>query len=104
MTGLRVIGTGDKIVIKKDKLQEETAGGILLPGEKDRNEHVGIVVSVGPIVSLDRIPKHLRVSDDPSCLVGQMVVYRKLLAETVYIDGDEIVIVDQQHLMAVISL
>ena len=44
----RIVPTGNKILVKRDKGKETSAGGIILTGSLKDPPYIGTVIAVGP--------------------------------------------------------
>ncbi len=88
----------DKVVVKPSEGDEKTAGGIFLPDSAKKKPQEGKVVAVG----------NGRVLDDGSVKplsvqVGDVVVYSKYGGTEVTIEGEELVILDEDQIYAVVE-
>ena len=88
---------GDRVVIKNDELNEVSKGGIILAGSAKEKPQVAEVVAVGPGGNVDgkEITMHVKA--------GQKVIYSKYAGTEVKIDGDELIIVRQSDILAVVE-
>jgi chaperonin GroES len=87
---------GDKVVVKASTADERTAGGIVLPDAAREKPQQGQVVAVGPgrlLDSGDRAPM--------SVAVGDTVIYSKYGGNEIKLDGQELLILDQDSIYAV---
>jgi chaperonin GroES len=87
---------GDKVVVKRETQDERTAGGIVLPDTAKEKPQTGTVVAVGPGRVLDngeRAPMNVKE--------GDVVVYSKYGGNEIKIDGEELLILDQDSIYAV---
>jgi chaperonin GroES len=87
---------GDKVVVKATEGEETTAGGIVLPDSAKKKPQEGEVVAVGPGRVLDtgeRKPMSVKV--------GDKVVYAKYGGNEVTVDGQELVILDEDSIYAI---
>jgi chaperonin GroES len=88
----------DKVVVKPSEGEEKTAGGIFLPDSAKKKPQEGKVVAVG----------NGRVLDDGSVkplsvTVGDVVVYSKYGGTEVTIEGEELVILDEDQIYAIVE-
>ncbi len=87
---------GDKVVVKAATSEERTAGGIVLPDAARERPQQGTVVAVGPGRLLDtgeRAP--MAVSP------GDTVIYSKYGGNEIKLNGEELLILDQDSIYAV---
>ncbi len=88
----------DKVVLEKEKMEETTQSGIVLPGQ-DNKEKPGqaVVVAVGPGGVVDGKDITMQVKE------GQHVIYSKYAGSEVEIDGHKYTVVKQNDILAVIE-
>lgn len=89
---------GDRVVVRRDESEEKTAGGILLPDSAKDKPARGHVVSVGEgrlLENGNRIP--LQVS------VGDHVLFSSYAGETFKVDDDELLLMREDEILAVIE-
>lgn len=87
----------DKVVIKAIEANEKTASGIVLPGAAKEKPQLAQVVAVGPGGLIDGNEVAMQVK------VGDTVLYSKYAGSEFKIDGEEVVIVRQADILAVID-
>ena len=88
----------DRIIIKRSDPELKTAGGILLPDSAGEKPEQGEVVAVGPGKRNDQGQFVV-----PGVSVGDKVIFGKYSGQTVKIDGDELLVVREEDLFAVIA-
>ena len=89
----------DRVVIRRKEEEEKTAGGILLPGSAKEKPNEGEVVAAGIGRVLDS--GEVRPVD---VKVGDKVVFGKYAgSDTIEIDGQELVILSESDIKAVIT-
>ena len=89
---------GDRLVIQPTPREEMTKSGIVLPDTAKEKPQEGSVLAVGPGRILDdgkREPIDLKV--------GDKVLYAKYAGTEFKIDGDELLIVSQKDVLAVVE-
>lgn len=87
---------GDRIVVKPSKAEEKTSGGIVLPDTAKERPQEGKVIAVGPGKVLDsgqKVPMEIKV--------GDKVLYSKYGGTEVKIEGEELVILRQDDVLAI---
>jgi len=89
----------DRVVVRRKEEQETSAGGILLPGSAKEKPNQGEVVAVGTGRVLDN--GEVRAVD---VKVGDVIVFGKYAgSDTIEIDGDELIILSESDIKAVIE-
>lgn len=89
----------DRVVVRRKEEQEKTAGGILLPGSAKEKPSQGEVLAVGNGRVLDN--GEVRAVD---VKVGDTVVFGKFAgSDTIEVDGEELVILSESDIKAVIE-
>ena len=87
----------DRIVVRRKEEEEKTAGGILLPGSAKEKPNQGTVLAIGSGKILDN--GEVRPVD---VKVGDTVVFGKYAgSDTIEIDGEELVILGESDVKAV---
>ena len=88
---------GDRVVIKPAPAEERTKGGIILPDTAKEKPVIGEVVAVGPGKISDEGKKiALEVK------VGDKVLYGKYSGTEVTVDGDEVLIMREADIFAIV--
>ncbi len=88
---------GDRVVIKNVEAEETTKGGLILTSAAKEKPQMAEVLAVGPGGMVDGKEVAMQVS------VGQKVIYSKYAGTEVKIDGDELIIVRQNDILAVVE-
>lgn len=88
---------GDKVVVKKLHAEETTKGGIVLTSAAQEKPQVAEIIAVGPGGTVDGNEIKMEVS------VGQKVIIRDYSGTNVKIDGEEVIIVRQEDILAVVE-
>lgn len=88
----------DRVVVKPSKAEEKTKGGIIVPDTAKEKPVWGEVVATGPG----------RVSDDGKAIamevkVGDQVLYGKYSGTEVTIEGEEMLIMRESDIFAIMS-
>ena len=87
----------DRVIIKMVEAEETTKGGIILTGSAKEKPEVAEVLAVGPGGMVDGKEVKMQVS------VGQKVIYSKYAGTEVKLDGQEVIIVRQNDILAVVE-
>jgi chaperonin GroES len=88
---MKVKPLADRVMVKLEKNESKTAGGIIIPDTAQEKTQVGIIVEVGD----DK--EAIKVS------AGQKVMYDKYAGTQVKIDGVEHLILKMSDIIAVIE-
>jgi chaperonin GroES len=88
----------DRVVVRRTEEETTSAGGIVLPDSATEKPAQGEVVAVGPGRILDN-GDHRPV--DVS--VGDTVVFGKYSSNTVKIDGEELLILNESEIYGVVE-
>jgi chaperonin GroES len=83
----------DRVMVKLDKNEAKTAGGIIIPDTAQEKTQQGTVVEVGPGTEKD--PVFVKV--------GQKVMYDKYAGTQIKIDGVEHLILKMADIIAVVE-
>ncbi len=87
----------DRVVIKNCEAEETTKGGLILTSAAKEKPQMAEVVAVGPGGLVDGKEVSMQVK------VGQKVIYSKYAGTEVKIDGEELIIVRQGDILAVVE-
>ena len=89
----------DRVVVRRKEEEEKTAGGIVLPGTAKERPNQGEVVAVGEGKLLDNGEvRALAVK------VGDQVVFGQYAgSNTVEVDGEELIIMNENEIYGVIE-
>lgn len=88
---------GERVVIKKVEAEEKTKSGIVLPGQAQEKPQVAEVLAVGPGGYVDGKEIKMEVK------VGDKVIFPKYAGTEIKIDGEELTIIEQSKLLAIIE-
>lgn len=89
----------DRVVVRRKEEEEKTAGGILLPGSAKEKPNEGEVIAVGSGRVLDN--GDTRPVD---VKIGDTVVFGKYAgSDTIEVDGEELVILSESDIKAVVE-
>ncbi len=88
---------GDRVVIKNVETETTTKSGIVLAGAAKEKPQMAVVLAVGPGGVVDGKEVKMQVE------VGQKVIYSKYAGTEVKLDGEEMIIVRQSDILAVVE-
>ena len=88
---------GDRVVIKNVEAEETTKSGIILTNAAKEKPQMAEVIAVGPGGNVDgkEITMHVQA--------GQKVIYSKYAGTEVKLDGQEVIIVRQADILAIVE-
>ena len=94
---MKVKPLGDRVVIKNVESEETTKSGIILTGTAKEKPQMAEVIAVGPGGNVDgkEITMHVKA--------GQKVIYSKYAGTEVKLNGEELIIVRQADILAVVE-
>jgi chaperonin GroES len=87
---------GDKVVVKPSEAEEKSAGGIILPDAAKQKPQEGKVIAVGNGRTLDNGERR-----QLTVKIGDTVVYSKYGGTEFKLEGDTVVILDEDQIYAV---
>ena len=87
----------DKVVVKKTEEKEETVHGIFLPTAAQEKQEVAVVVAVGEGGIVDGKDVKMIVR------VGDKVLYSKYAGSTFKLDGEEVTVIKQSDILAIVQ-
>lgn len=87
----------DKIVVKQVKEKEQTVGGIFLPTAAQEKQEIAVVVAVGEGGIIDGKDVKIVVK------VGDKVLYSKYAGSTFKLDGEEVTVIKQSDILAIVE-
>jgi len=88
---------GDRVVIKQLEAEEKTKSGIVLPGTAKEKPQEAEVVAVGPGGVVDGKEIKMEVT------VGDRVIYSKYAGTEVKLQEEELIIVKQSDILAIVE-
>ena len=94
---MKIKPLADRVVIKLVEEEETTKGGLILSGSAKEKPQIAEVLAVGPGGMVDGKEVKMQVS------VGQKVIYSKYAGTEVKLDGQEVIIVRQNDILAVVE-
>ena len=88
---------GDRVVIKNCEVEETTKSGLILTSGAKEKPQMAMVLAVGPGGMVDGKEVAMQVKK------GQKVIYSKYAGTEVKVDGEELIIVRQSDILAVVE-
>ena len=90
---------GDRVIVRRNDEEENTEGGIVIPGSAAEKPSQGEVLAVGPGRTLDNGEVQA-----PSVKKGDVVVFGQYAgSNTVKVDGDELVVLNENEILGVLE-
>jgi chaperonin GroES len=89
---------GDRVVVKPTPREEMTKSGIVLPDTAKEKPQEGLILAVGPGRILDDGKREAM-----DVKVGQKVLYGKYAGTEFKIDEEELLIVSQKDILAIVA-
>ena len=94
---MKLVPLGDRVVIKQLEAEETTKSGIVLPGAAKEKPQEAEIIAVGPGGIVDGKEVQMQVK------VGDRVIYSKYAGTEVKIDGETLMIVKQNDILAIVE-
>ena len=88
---------GDRVVLRQLAAEETTKSGIVLPGQNKEKPQQAEVVAVGPGAVVDGELEPMDVK------VGDKVIYSRFVGNEIKLDDDEVMVVSQKDILAIIE-
>ena len=94
---MKLVPLGDRVVIKQLVAEETTKSGIVIPGQNKEKPQQAEVIAVGPGGMVEGKEIKMEVK------VGDKVIYSKYSGTEVKLDDEEVIIVRQSDILAIIQ-
>jgi chaperonin GroES len=94
---MKLVPLGDRVVIKQLVAEETTKSGIVIPGQNKEKPQQAEVIAVGPGGMVEGKEVKMEVK------VGDKVIYSKYSGTEVKLDDEEVIIVRQSDILAIIE-
>ncbi|GHV44229.1 10 kDa chaperonin [Spirochaetia bacterium] len=88
---MKVKPLADRVIVKLEKTEAKTAGGIIIPDTAQEKTQSGVVVEVGDDKEVIKVK------------AGQKVLYDKYAGTQIKIDGSDHLILKMQDILAIIE-
>mmetsp|Transcript_2511 Transcript_2511/g.4591 ORF Transcript_2511/g.4591 Transcript_2511/m.4591 type:complete len:107 (-) Transcript_2511:1587-1907(-) len=89
---------GERVLVKMDKTEEKTTGGILLPDNAKKKPQIGEIIAIG---------NNKKNSEDSvtsiSLQIGNKVLYSKYAGTNIKINNDEYILLNEKDILAIIE-
>ena len=80
---------GERVLVKMDKVEEKTAGGIFIPQTAQEKTQIAVVEAIG--------------DDVKTIKVGQKILHDKYAGTSVKMDNDEYLILNIKDVLAIVG-
>jgi chaperonin GroES len=90
---MKIKPLSDRVLVKLEKSEAKSAGGIIIPDTAQEKTQTGVVVAVGPGTEKEKV----------TVTVGQRVMHDKYAGTQVKIDGEEHLVLKMADIIAVIE-
>lgn len=94
---MKLVPLGDRVVLKQLEAEETTKSGIVLPGAAKEKPQEAVVIAVGPGGVVDGKETVMQVAE------GDKVIYAQYAGTKVKIDGEELIVVRQNDILAIVK-
>ena len=94
---MKLVPLGDKVVLKQLEAEETTKSGIGLPGQAKEKPQQAEVIAVGPGGIVDGKEVTMQVK------VGDKVIYSKYAGTEVKLGEEELIVVKQNDIVAIVE-
>ena len=88
---MKVIPLADRVMVKLEKNEAKSAGGIIIPDTAQEKTQQGVVVEVGDDKDVIKVK------------AGQKVMYDKYAGTQIKIDGEEHLIIKMADILAIVE-
>src|SRR5437588_3658216 len=89
---------GDRVVVRRVKEEQKTAGGIIIPETAQEKPQEGEIIAVGP-GALDDNGKRVA----PEVKAGDFILFGKWSGTEVKLDGQELLIMKESDIMGILE-
>ncbi|HOV34418.1 MAG TPA: co-chaperone GroES [Candidatus Dojkabacteria bacterium] len=95
---IKIKPLGKKVLVKPDKVEEKTAGGLVLPPSSTEGEkpETGVVIKLG-----EGTVKGKKVTFDVK--VGDRIYFKKYSPDEIEVDSEKYFILDSDDILAVLE-
>jgi len=90
---MKVRPLADRVMVKLEKSEAKTAGGIIIPDTAQEKTQTGVVVAVGPGTEKDAI----------TVKSGDKVMYDKYAGTQIKVDGEDHLVLRMSDIIAVVE-
>lgn len=95
---MKIKPLADRVVVKSLEAEDKTASGIILPDSAKEKPQKGKVLAVGPGKMLENGSRQAM-----EVKAGDIVYYAKYAGTEVKVDGEEVLVLKESDLLAIIA-
>jgi chaperonin GroES len=95
---MKLVPLEDRVIIKQSEAQEKTVGGIILPDTAKEKPQRGKIIAVGPGKMNDKGKRN-----EMSVKKGDEVIYSKYIGNEIEINGEKLVILNENDILGIIE-
>ena len=89
----------DRIVVKPNEAETQTASGLVIPDTAKEKPQQGVVLAVGPGKRAESSGEVIPVGIE----VGQTVLYSKYGGTEVAVEGDDVLVLNARDVLAIVE-
>jgi len=90
---MKVKPLGDRVLVKLEKNEAKTAGGIIIPDTAQEKTQQGVVVETGPGTEKEKV----------TVKKGDRIMYDKYAGTQIKIDGEEHLVLKMADIIAIVE-
>ena len=94
---MKLVPLGDKVVIKQLEKKKKTKSGIVLPSQSKEKPQMAVVIAAGPGGMVDGNKVEMAVK------AGDKIIYSKYSGTEVECDGEKLLVVRQNDILAIVE-
>ena len=98
MAKLNIRPLGDKVIVKRVKAEETTAGGIVLPDSAKEKPKRGVILAIGNGRLLDDGTR-----SEMQVKKNEQVLFTSYAGTEIKVDGDEYMIMDESDILGIVG-
>ena len=87
---MKITPLGDRVLVRMQKTEEKTSGGIIIPDTAQEKTQEGVVLAVGD-------------GEEVNVKVNDKVIYDKFSGTTIKVDGEDQLVVKATDILATIT-
>lgn len=98
MAKLNIRPLGDKVIVKRVKAEETTAGGIVLPDSAKEKPKRGVILAIGNGRLLDDGTR-----SEMQVKKNEQVLFTSYAGTEIKVDGEEYMIMDESDILGIVG-
>lgn len=96
---MKIVPLNDRVVLRPEEAETRTAGGIVLPETAREKSQQGRVLAVGDGTRIDGTDRRTQ----PQVSEGDRVLYAPYAGSTVVVNGENLLILSERDILAVVD-